>query len=179
MDDEPALTRREPRECIAPDGPACRMTPVIESHSASLNDAHGRLREHASILAALQSTATHLVERVTRGEGHASEQHRLLVSLQGSVEAVRTEQSMTARAIESLTRVSQSTHETLMEHVEHSRIRDEELSAMRVKNHESATMRAVKIIGILSGSFLILAAMHGVMTGAPLWPVLLGILKGG
>jgi hypothetical protein len=92
---------------------------------------------------------------------------------------MRAEQSTTAKAIESLTRVSQGTHDTLMGHVEHSRIREEEASAARVKDHEGSTMRSVRIIGIGSGIFIVLIALHAFATGQPVWVALLGMLRGG
>jgi hypothetical protein len=52
------------------------------------------------------------------------------------------------------------------------------VSAARIKDHEGATMRAVRFLGIASGIFLLLAAFHGLVTGTPLWAVLMGILKG-
>ncbi len=177
--DKRDVKRTELRECKSIDIPPCQLTPAIESHARSLNDAHARLRDHGSQLAELKGIAAHLVDRVTRGEGNINDQHRILVTLQGGMEAVRAEQSSTARAIDSISRISQGTHDALMSHVEHSRIRDEEASAARIKDHEGATFRGVRFLGVASGIFLLLAAFHGLVTGTPLWAVLMGMLKGG
>ena len=173
----PVETRADAREISAPSDHLCVMRPSIDHCGRSLNDAHAKLRDHASQLAELKSISAHLVERVTRSEGHATEQHRLLITLQGGMEAIRTEQGISARTIESMSRVSQGTHDMLMKHVENSRIRDEELSADRVRKHETATTRTVKLAGIASGIFLLLAMLHGVATGQPLWAALMGMIR--
>jgi hypothetical protein len=184
MEGEPPVDKRdvkrtELRECKAIDISSCQLTPAIESHARSLNEAHAWIRAHGAQLAELKTISAHLVERMTRGEGSISEQHRLLITLQGGVAAVRAEQNSTARAIDSISRISQGTHDALISHVEHSRVRDEEASAARIKDHEGATFRGVRFLGVASGIFLLLAAFHGLVTGTPLWTVLMGMLKGG
>jgi hypothetical protein len=112
---------------------------------------------------------------MTRGEGAALEQHRLLIALQGSVDSIRSEQTATARSILGLSHLVENTHKTLIGHVEHSIKRDEELSALRIAHQEKANGRAVRLLAIASGIFLMLAALHGFFSGTPLWPSILGL----
>jgi hypothetical protein len=165
------------RDCqIGTDG-TCRLAPIVESHSTSLNDAHSKLREHGSQIVELRSTTTHLVERMTRGEGAALEQHRLLIALQGSVDSIRSEQTATARSILGVSHLVENTHKTLREHVEHSIRRDEELSTIRLKHQEGSAMRGVRTFAVLAGIFLLLTMLHGLISGVPLWPSILGLFR--
>ena len=173
----PMSTRATARECqIGADG-TCLLAPVVESHSGSLNDAHSKLRDHSSQLVELRSTTKHLTDRMTRGESAALEHHRLLIALQGSVDSIRAEQTATARSILGLSHLVESTHQTLRGHVDHSIRRDEELSTMRLRHQEGSAMRGVRTFAVLAGIFLLLTMLHGLISGVPLWPSILGLFR--
>jgi hypothetical protein len=165
------------RACeVGTDG-ICRLAPIVESHNALLNDARLTIREHSSQIAEIKSTTSHLTSRMTRGEGSALEQHKLLVALQGSVDSIRSEQTATARSILGVSHLVENTHKTLREHVEHSIRRDEELSTMRLKHQEGSAMRGVRTFAVLAGIFLLLTMLHGLISGVPLWPSILGLFR--
>jgi hypothetical protein len=158
----------------AVDTAPCIQQPTVEAHTRSIDAAHNKLRDHDSSIAGLATQTAHYLERLVRVEAATGENHRLMLKLQGGVEALRVEQTGIRQSIERIVETETSTHELLTRHMDRSAAQAEETHLKRLAQVEHVSMRLVKIATALAvvGGFG--AMIYSVLAGKPLLSLLVG-----
>ncbi len=154
--------------------PLCPLQSVLDAHAASLDAAHGKIRDADGELAELSAITTHTVARIVHLEKASREQEQSLAALKGGIEAIRTEQTGILRAIQSLADVSVSTHDTLIQHIDNTKLREAADHSDRLQSTEKHTSYLIKIAGMMTVITLTLVLIHGAVTGQPLTETLFG-----
>jgi hypothetical protein len=115
-------------------------------HGQAIDAAHSRLRDHDGRLAELTVQSNHALERLSRVEAATGEQHRLLVTLDGTVAGI-------GRQVADVAATASSTHALLATPI------DANLAA-----NERQTKRAVRLWGLFAGALILLLLIHAALT---------------
>lgn len=161
----------------AVDTAPCLLQPTVEAHTRSIDAAHNKLRDHDSSITGLATQTAHYLERLVRVEAATGENHRLMLKLQGGVEAMRVEQSGIRQSIERIADSQTSAHELLTRHMDRSQAEAEEAHLTRLTQVERLSVRLIKIataITVLTG---LLAMLYSLLTDKPILSLFIGGLK--
>lgn len=154
--------------------PSCAQQTTIDAHGRALDSAHAKLREHDGQITSLAVQSTHYVERLARVEAATSDNHRLLVTMQGSLEAVRIEQTGLLQLVREIASTHHATHDMMVRHITSAvadRADDAEAGILR---DERMTKRLIKLAGVTGTVVVLLYLIYSAITGKPLWSFLWG-----
>lgn len=150
------------------------LQPTVATHTDAIDAAHRKLRDHDGQLAGLQGQSAHYLERLVRVETATGENHRLMMKLQGGVEALRVEQTGIRQALERVSETGQSMHELLTRHIDVSRADAEAAHLTRLAQVEQVSTRLIKITTALAVLTGFGAMIYSVLSGRPLLALLTG-----
>lgn len=162
-----------PLDCLREAAP-CMLQPTVEAHGRQLDAAHSKLWEHESLIKTLSAQTLHYLERLVKVEASTGEQHRMMAEMQGSLEAVRLEQTGILRAVETLAETHQSTHALLTRHIDINVAQTEAAHLTRLAHVERISVRLIKIA--TAGTLIagLLGMLYSLLAGKPLLSIFTG-----
>lgn len=152
----------------------CLMQPTVDVHGRALDAAHGKLREHEGMISNLGAQTIHYLERLVRVEAATSEQHAMMVQMQGSIEGLRLEQSGILRAINTVAETGQSTHDLLVRHIDLNTMQTEVEHHARLAQVERISVRLIKVATAVTLLAAMLGMLYSLLSGKPMLSILLG-----
>lgn len=159
----------------AADAAPCLMQPTVEAHGRQIDAAHGKLREHESLITTLSAQTLHYLERLVKVEASTGEQHRMMAEMQGSLDALRLEQSGVLRTIETVAATGQSTHELLTRHINLNATQAEAAHLTRLAQVERISVRLIKVATAVTLLATLLGMLYSLLAGKPLFTVFTGL----
>ena len=155
------------------------MANKIGAHEKSLDAMHQRLRDHDMQLASLNVQNAHCLERLTRIEATTSNDHRLLVHLEGSVEGLKSQ-------VSELSAITHSTHDLLQTHisdgtallerqaVENARLMERQ-ARQSIGLMEAQSRRHIRLTTYFGAILVLLVMIHQALTGESILTLIGGL----